>query len=66
VKFVFEDKMLQYFHNFMVSTYIAKKFSQNIWVLLTILAANGQTWLKKTLAAAKKYRAAYKTSQVVA
>jgi len=45
--------MLQYFHNFILLTYIAKKFSQNMWVLLAILAANGQTWLKKALAAAK-------------
>jgi len=29
-----------------LSTYIMNKFSQNSWVLLAILAANGQTWLK--------------------
>jgi len=46
VNFIFEDKMLQYFHNLRLSTHIMNKFSQNSWVLLTILAANGQTWLK--------------------
>jgi len=52
--------MLQFFHIIMLSTYIANKFSQNIWVLLAIVAANGQTWLKQALAAAKKPRANYK------
>jgi len=46
VNFVFKDKMLKYFHIFMLSTKISNKFSQKFWVLLAILTANGLTWLK--------------------
>jgi len=51
VKFILDDKMLQYCHLFMLPTFKAYTCQQYVCVLSAILAANGQTWHEYALTA---------------
>ena len=51
VNFILDDKMLQYCHVSMLSTFKAYTCQRYVCVLSAILAANGQTWHKYALTA---------------
>jgi len=56
VNFILDNKMLRYFHVFMLSTYKAYNSQQYMCVFQAILGANGQTWHEYALTAVNSPR----------